>query len=150
MLARVQDNADAAPYLTVDGALHYEKVAKGGESVLLRLCNFTAAITEEIVRDDGADMRRYFVVEGQLSSGQRLAPVHIAADEFFEMKWVAREWGAAAIVTPSAGVRCHLPVAIQMQRQPVPKRTVFAHTGWRETEHGLVYLHGNGAISALL
>ncbi|HEV2545927.1 MAG TPA: hypothetical protein VGU20_01180 [Stellaceae bacterium] len=147
MLALVQKNASAAPYLSVDGALHYEKVGKDGETVLVRLCNFTAGISEDIFRDDGADMHRSFVVEGQLSSGRRLARTAIAADEFFEMKWVAREWGAAAIVTPGPSVRGHLAVAIQMQCQPVPTRTVFAHTGWRETEHGLVYLHGNGAIS---
>jgi hypothetical protein len=44
------------------------------------------------------------------------------------------------------GTADHLRAAIQLLSGEVPKRTVFAHLGWREIDGRWLYLHAGGAI----
>jgi hypothetical protein len=124
---------------------------KGGEGVE-PLCNFDAVIKEELIRDDGAERRIFFAIEGELQGGRPLARVEVPAGEFASLDWVLESWGSAAVVNPGRGVKDHLRAALQRlsgeasDSGVVPSRTVYSHTGWRMVGGSSVYLHAGGAI----
>jgi hypothetical protein len=129
-----------------DGALYWMKhVEKGGviDVIPVRLCNFTAAITEVITRDDDSGITtRSFVVTG--SPGH----IEVPADEFDALAWVTAEWGPWASITPGQSMKPHLAQAIKVLSDEAEERIVYTHTGWRKIEGSWLYLHGGGAIGA--
>lgn len=110
------------------------------------LANFMVVIEEEITRDDGLRPLKEFKVEGNLDTGQGLPPAMVPATEFDSLKWISREWGARASVAPGRSLPPHLVNAIKAHSQGFKRRTVYAHTGWRQVGGVWRYLHGGGAI----
>jgi hypothetical protein len=110
------------------------------------LCNFVAEITDELIRDNGVERARYFVVEGRIAGGKFLPRTEVPAKDFRSMNWVIPAWGSAAVPGADQGANSHLGAAIQLLSGEVPVREVFEHTGWRKVSGVWHYLHGAGAI----
>ena len=113
------------------------------------LANFTALPVEEVIRDDGAERTREFVIKGINAKGVPLSPVSVPASKFSAMGWVSDAWGMDASIYPGQLNKDKLRFAIQEAgRGNVPRRTVYTHTGWRQMPQGWAYLHNGGAIGA--
>ena len=130
-------------FFEYDGCICRTKLTLDGP-LSVQLCNFTAAIVDETVRDDGADRRVLLGIEGQLAAGPVLVRTEVPAESFGRLDWVVPAWGSDAIVWP--GEARALPAAIQALSENKKRRTVFAHSGWREIAGGWHYLHAGGAI----
>jgi hypothetical protein len=136
---------ESGPYLIHDRCLCYLKHTQNGP-VPIRLANFCAGITEEIILDDGRDQSRAFEVTGNLASGQPLPGIRIPAEKVSAMNWVPESWGARAVVSAGQGAKDRAREAIQLLSGGVPQRRVFTHTGWAEVDGIPVFLHSGGAV----
>ena len=54
----------------------------------------------------------------------------------------------SALVMPGLATQDHLRVAVQSGSTSVARRTVYAHTGWREIDGRHAYLTASGALGA--
>ena len=111
-----------------------------------RLTNFRCRIVGDVEEDDGAEVRRAFELEAKL--GGRTHRFEVPAARFAGMRWATEELGATAIVSPGMGTADHARAAIQSLSGKVPRRRLYAHTGWREVDGRWLYLHAGGAIGA--
>lgn len=135
----------AGQYLVRDGRICRRKKTQDG-AVIVPLCNFKARITEEVTRDDGADVTRLLTIEGSHMEGGAFLPAKVDAMQFGSMRWVPPSWGAHAIVEAGTAAQDHLRAAIQYLSPQIKTRHVFAHTGWRETNGKRVFLSQAGAV----
>jgi hypothetical protein len=133
-------------YTVVRGCLCRSVATRDGGAVTIPMCNFDARIVEEIARDDGVEQARRLAVDGTLGTGEPLPSVTISTEEFGRGDWPLIQWGARAVVFAGQGNRDHLRAAIQIRSADAPRRTVYAHTGWRRIEGTWFYLHAGGAI----
>jgi hypothetical protein len=140
--AEREARASAAGYVEQDGVLCRQRFDHAGKEALEPLCNFTARITEEVVRDDGAETSIVVRVEGSLIGGEPLPPATVAGGEFLGMGWVFPAWGSRAVMYAGQGVRDSLRAAVQILSGDVPRRLVYTHTGWRQIKGEWRYLHG--------
>lgn len=109
------------------------------------LCNFSAKITEDILKDDGKTQVRWYKVSGINLKNQTLASIEIQAKDYKSLNWIPDAWGSKALVYAGSNTQDNLRVAIQIQNEPVFK-TVYTHTGWREINGNWLYLTHAGAI----
>lgn len=111
---------------------------------LERLANFGARITRELIEDDGSsEEQRIFEIEVSLKGERRM--IEVPASKFSLMAWPTAQLGAEAIIYP--GKADHARCAIQSLSPQIAKKTVYAHSGWREIEGQWSYLHSGGAIT---
>jgi hypothetical protein len=110
------------------------------------LTNFTAAITAEIIEDDGAETRLRFAITAQRQG--ETSCFEIPAAQFAGMSWVTEQLGARAIVMPGMTLKDHARTAIQLLSPQIERRHVYTHLGWRYVGAQWVYLHAGGAIGA--
>jgi hypothetical protein len=75
------------PYRIVNGGIVRLKNTREGE-IPQRLTNFTARVAEEVVRDDGAEVRRIYRLEGE-AGNKPLPQVEVPAAQFSNMNWVS-------------------------------------------------------------
>ncbi len=134
-----------SPYVQDRGRICLRRDTESGP-VLTPLCNFTASIVGELVRDDGAEKQTYFNLEGRLASGGRLERIEVPSAQFSGLGWILIHWGARAVVNAGNGTKDHLRAALQTVSGAPPRRVVFAHVGWRQIEDRWLYLHAGGAI----
>jgi hypothetical protein len=132
-------------YFEEGGCIQRNVQTKDGP-VAVPLCNFSARIVEDVVRDDGAEQTRHLAVQGALAAGQPLPRVEVPAAEFARMEWVVPSWGTHAVVYAGLGTKDHLRTALQLLSGAVPQRTVYGHVGWRQVGDTWFYLHAGGAI----
>jgi hypothetical protein len=138
------DESDAEPpYAITDAGMIWRKPTEGGFVEML-LSNFGVVITADISVDDGVSEQRQLVLEATVR-GQTLQ-VTIPAAQFAGMSWVADRLGAGAILEPGLGTKDRLRHAMQVLSGEIPRRRVYAHTGWRQIDGVWVYLHAGGAI----
>ena len=138
-----EDEAMPIPYQETSRGLVWEKHTAHG-SVPVMLSNFTARITGDVVEDDGAVQSRRFEIAANLNG--RRSVFEVPAEQFSAMGWPTEHLGASAILAPGFGLKDHARAAIQLTSGDVPRRYVYAHTGWREIDGGWVYLHAGGPI----
>ena len=101
-------------YIVVQGALHDRQTLRDGSERTQPLCNFTARITCEIVRDDGSGCStRAFLLSGTLASGEPLPEAEVAAEEFEDMRWCTPLWGHGRSLSPDRRRPC---AALQVSR----------------------------------
>jgi len=133
-------------YIVENG--HFCKVRYGrkGNRFTEPLCNFTAEITADIGRDDGAEVTRQFTIAGRLENSRPLPTIRVDAAKFTGMSWAGEQWGVRAILRAGWRVRDQLREAIQLCSGDAESCYVYAHTGWREIEGQRVYLHADGAV----
>ena len=141
-------------YKVERGQIWAAKVEGRGESqgvAYWPLCNFAAVIEREIVATDGLETETLFELRGYTSTGRPLPVALVKSGEFSGMNWVARHWGAEAVVLPGQANRDHLRAAIQflsLSEGRIRRATVYRHLGWTKTADGWVYLHAGGGIGA--
>ena len=112
----------------------------------VQLTNFTAEITGEVCRDDGAEQMRVYEITAQFAGETASHKGVVAAEEFGLLKWPATILGAKAVIYPSK--KEHTGVAIQLLSRKIKSRRVVAHLGWRNDGDGWRYYHAGGAIGA--
>ena len=132
-------------YEVLRGSIHRWKETHDGE-VPVRLSNFDARIVREVMRDDGAQVDSFFSIVGTARDGRPLGATDVPFAEFSSLAWVTKAWGNLACIEAGQSNRDHLRAAIQTLSGEVPRRTVFAHTGWRQLEGGWHYLHAHGGL----
>ncbi|MGA8220466.1 MAG: DUF927 domain-containing protein [Candidatus Acidiferrales bacterium] len=133
------------PYLVQDGRIYFGTV-KALDIELTRLSNFTARITEEITRDDGANSASFaFHVEGALDTGHLLPRATVPAAQFNSLAWIYQKWGSKPIVSAGSGNRDKLREAIQSFSNAT-KHSIYVHAGWQKIDGRSFYLAANGAI----
>ncbi len=131
----------ANTYENANGGLLYWQQTKEGV-VPIHLTNFGAEIVADVIEDDGTETRRAFEVEAKQSG--KLLRFLVPAEDFATMKWPMVHLGAKAVIYPRR--TDHARCAIQMLSASPIERRVYTHTGWREIEGEMCYLHGGGAI----
>ncbi|MEK7848987.1 MAG: DUF3854 domain-containing protein [Chloroflexota bacterium] len=136
-------------YAEREGCLCWLKKDQHGV-VAVPLGNFTARAVEDVVRDNGLEQVRAFVMEGRLSSGKGLPRVEVPASSFPSLNWVTEKWGMEAVIAAGTSARDRLREAIQLssQAQGIKRRVVFTHTGWRSVDGRQVFLTASGALGA--
>ncbi len=133
------------PYAIRNGRFVFEKSTKDGP-VDVPLCNFTARITRETVRDDGVEQEITLEIEGQLDTGAPLPPRTVAATQFQSLGWVMGCWGTRAVVSAGPSARDRLREAIQKSSSDAPRSVTYTHTGWRKIGRVWVYLSASGGL----
>lgn len=136
-------------YCADRGSLRMESKDHNGEIVTKPLANFVALITDEVTRDDGAEARREFRVEGITESGKPLPGVYVPTGRFGTMGWPLEAWGADANLYPGTTVKDKVRHAVQAASLPLMAReTIYTHSGWRRIGNNWAYLYHGGAIGA--
>ena len=140
------DDLGASSYAVENGCICELTQTKAGAKST-PLCNFAARILACTVRDNGAEKVKTFEIEGTLSNGAKLPLAEVPASSFESMSWVIEEWNGRARIEPGRSMKDALRYAIQ-SLSSIAERVVYAHTGWREVDGRMVFLHGNGAIGS--
>jgi hypothetical protein len=78
---REPEETESPPYVASERGTF--RLSADGER---QLCNFTARIAEEVVRDDGQDRTRLMTLEGE-RAGAALPPVSMSFEQFSQMTW---------------------------------------------------------------
>jgi hypothetical protein len=143
------DAKDAASaYEVRGGALGWHRPVKDGGTVWTPLATFDAEITDETVRDDGAEQNLTWTLQVKTEDGRR-GEVQISPDQLGKpQQWAAKAAGVSALVMPGLSVADHLRVAVQSRSTSVVRRTVFTHTGWRLIDGHWAHLTSSGALGA--
>lgn len=117
-----------------------------------KLTNFSAQITKEIVRDDGAEIVRYLELTGKCGDVV-LPPIEVPSDKFTAMAWVNAQWGAMPIISAGPLYKDHLRAAIQYVSPKAERHVIYSHKRWRQLfvngSERWCYLHAGGAINGL-
>jgi hypothetical protein len=132
------------PYREQGGCIGYMKLIGRGDNateVFVPLANFVARVVEDRALDDGAEVRRHFVVDMKLSDGRRLPQIEVSAAQFASMSWVVREAGVKARIVAGQGAQDRVREAIQVFSTDVRELYAYAHTGWRKIGGRWLYLH---------
>lgn len=113
------------------------------------LAQFIALPTEIIIRDDGAETRQEFRIEGINSQGKYLQPINVPSSRFYAMTWPLENWGFDANIMPGAACKDKLRYAIsEAGRAVAVRRTIYEHLGWRKIDGRWVYLYNGGSVGA--
>jgi hypothetical protein len=139
------DEFDDSLYRATDAGMFRRKETREG-IVDVPLTNFRARIIGEDILDDGVEARREFEIETAIHG--RTLVFRVPSTKFESLTWVPSEIGAEAVVFAGNGTRDHTRAAIQITSGEVSRSTSFVHTGWREIDGEMVYLHAGGAIGA--
>jgi hypothetical protein len=135
--------AAEAPYAIGETGMIWHRPTPEGP-VDVPLANFSAVITDDVLLDDGLELRREFELEATVRG--RVQRVTIPASQFPGMSWISEHLGAGAVHYPGMGIKDHLRCAILMLSGDLPEHRVYAHTGWRQIDEVWAYLHAGGAI----
>ena len=114
------------------------------EGTVSKLANFEAEILQELIYVDGDNKSRVYIIHSDLED---TADARIDAADFAGMTWVAKHWGANAIISPTANATAMLRAEIQNRSNP-KKTTIWTHTGWTKINKQHAYLTRNVAIFA--
>ncbi|MBK9129445.1 MAG: DUF3854 domain-containing protein [Phycisphaerales bacterium] len=143
-------NAAAAPgtgpYRRVGGRFCRVYVTAAGLEELEPFANFAAEIEREVTLDDGVSPQLMFEIRGTRENGEDLGTIEVSAAEFESRAWPVSKWGARAVIYGTAGAMAHTRAATQLFSPHVERTHAYNHTGYREIEGKLVYLHGGGAV----
>jgi len=116
-----------------------------GETIRILLGNFQAEILEEITYDDGAEIKKFYVITGTDIRGNKLPTLTVPVEKFNSLSWIS-DWGNKTIIEPGYSVKENLRCAIQKNSNNIEYRLVYGHIGWRKIDGIWLYLHSEGAI----
>lgn len=123
-------------------------VQKTGDSTK-PLCDFTVLPRKEIIRDDGVNRERLFVLDGWTQSGQRLDRVTVTGAALDTLSFVTDQWGFQAAIMPGSTIKPKIAWCIKKVGQRVSRTVVeYSHTGWRQIQGKWCFLSNGGAIGA--
>jgi len=138
-------NITPTPYAATPQGMIQRKPSKYGYGLEGdKLANFNAKIVSEQIETDGSlEEQRVFEIECELNG--RKFTIRVPSSKFTAMAWPTAMLGAEAIVYPGkeGQARC----AIQSLSRNIRQMTVYTHTGWREIDGKMSYLHSGGAIT---
>jgi hypothetical protein len=143
----LEENDEELPRVILSQSSLYERTPQGmlftykGETMYLS--NFAAEIKADVTTDDGAERTRSYIIEADLSA--RRSTFEIVAKDFAKCDWVDTELGASAIITTGKSIQSHLINAIKTC-STAEEQYHFAHTGWRNIDGEMVYLHNDGYV----
>lgn len=148
-LKQAVDNSLYPYFLNDQGGVSRWRRDRDGTEAATELSNFTARIVDDVTVDNGMELTRKFSIEGG-SKDKTFPRVSIKTTEFLNLNWVTAHWGNDAIIRAGTSTRDYLREFIQVHsnHNTVKRRTLFAHTGWREINGQWVYLTANGAMGA--
>lgn len=138
---------EPAPYRERGGRIERYVRNRDGDSWIAVTENFTARIVEQFEIDDGAELKREYVIKG-ICEGQPMRRARVPVKEFHSLTWIDHHWGATPIVKVGPSNISHAVAAIKMLGRPVIERTIYTHLGWRKIGEDEVYLHAGGGIGA--
>jgi hypothetical protein len=143
------DPGDAASsYEVRKGMLGWWRPVREGGMVWTPLATFDARITEEVMRDDGAELALTWRIQVDAADGRK-GEVVITPDQLGRpQQWAATAVGMSALVMPGLSIADHLRVAVHSRSTDVPRKTVYAHTGWRRAGGRWAYLTSSGATTS--
>ena len=136
---------EESPYFIKNGYLCRTKYTREGGEVTVQLSNFSARIVEENILDDGKETTHLFNIEGKLLDKISLPKIEIPATGFSNLAWVSK-WGSKPCLEPGQTVKDFVRHSIQKGSENVQVTTHYTHTGWREVNGTMFYLHAGGAI----
>lgn len=141
------DIPEGWPYfIDYDGNLCKLEQKKEG-SIPVRLCNFDAAITQEIIEDDGTENLKWlYVVEGKRGT-INLHPLEVPHSKYEALTW-HRMWNARTVIEPGIRVKDLVRHAVETRSRTRITRRVYTHTGFREIGGKKVFLSTSGAIGS--
>ena len=118
-----------------------------------KLCNFTAKITNEVVRSTDKATTRTYQIRGMLEESdtyknRELHTIDVEVVKFPEMKWVAEKWGSRPIIHSGQATRDEVREAIQHYSGDVPQELRYTHTGWIKRGTKWYFLTYSGALGA--
>jgi hypothetical protein len=115
----------------------------------MRLTNFTAGITEDIVHDAGSSdesPKRSFTLSARVEGGDPKI-FTVSQDDFVKMRWVTPHLGPRAIIESGHGrTPTRVRAIIQDNSRAISERTIYNHLGWQEIDGEWVFLHAGGGI----
>jgi hypothetical protein len=136
---------ERGPYFIREDAFWYRKLTREGE-IDVCLSNFVARITADLTHDDGVETSHQFAIE--VNRSDQVSQLVVPAEKFSAMNWPCERSGANLIITAGLASKDRVREAIQRFSLPIHRRTVYAHTGWRQVDDVWLYLHAGGAIGA--
>lgn len=142
-------DAPSGLYAVRKGRTYQLEYDREGNIDLVPLSNFAAQVVEETDLDNGAEVERFYTVEGRLHTVRALPPIRVPVADYLPMNWPGRQWGHGPSIAAGQGTRDHLRAALdEFSGTEVPHRTVYTHLGWRRVGEAWAYLHADGAIGA--
>lgn len=145
MFDRVEmDHNTIAPYEFTDRGIIWNKPSKDG-FIPTFLTNFTAQITKDIRRDDGAEVVRFYEMKANVKG--RKTTFKVSADEFPSLHWIGKNLGAGAVLEPGSTIKDHARTAIQKLSEEIETLDVYGHLGWKNINKAWVFLHCGGGIA---
>lgn len=132
-------------YCIEEGRICWIRHDRDGDTSI-PLCNFNAQVDEDILKDNGQEINRFFRVRATLPTGTILPTCEVPAAAFNNLNWVLGEWGMPAIIAAGANTKDRLREAIQLQSSTAKSRTIYTHTGWREVNKEPVFLTSAGGL----
>lgn len=112
------------------------------------LCNFVAAVKEEIIKDNGINRKTFFRIGGTDCTGRPFPDIEVPSENFSSMSWALSQWGIKAMIEPSPSAERLLRGAMQYMSMEAPCRIIYENTGWTNINGKDVYLTPHGAIGA--
>lgn len=126
-------------------------IARWDEGGGRALCTFVAYPAFAINTDNGVTRRGEYVIHAWDAQGNRLQPDAVVpyADFSGQMRWIETAWPMRVNVASGSTVRDNLRQAMTYAGMALTKHVdKYLHTGWREINHKMCYLHQGGAIGA--
>jgi hypothetical protein len=136
--------ASAGNYHLTESSMVFARVNRDSSMSRMKLSNFPAVITADIVKDDGESTTRAFKVHATVKGKPR--DIIVDAATFNTMNWVLDGLGRAANVYPN--MKDHLRAAMQELSKESNEQYVYQHTGWTQIGGQPVYLHAGGGLGA--
>ena len=113
------------------------------------LCDFTVIPRKELIRDDGVNQERFFVLDGWSQDGRRLERVTVTGEALDSLSFVTKQWGFRAAVVPGSTTKPKIAWCIKKVGQRISRTvTEYNHTGWRRIGGKWCYLYQGGAVGA--
>lgn len=147
-IAKAYDRASEGNFQIRGTAIYAISLDKNGEERGEKLADFIACPVETILRDDGAEQSREYILEGFDYLGNDLPRVPVRAEQLDSFRWLMASW-PGAVIEPGSTKRDKLRAAIQkVERETATRRTVYSHSGWRQINGRWAFLYNGDAVGA--
>lgn len=124
-----------SPFFVKDNGIWMNKTIKGNETPV-KLCNFTARITEDITCTNGVENERFLSIVGCDENGNSLRKITVPLKNFAPLEWAQEYWSMNCIIEAGYGNKDNLRQAIQSTAKFAETKIIYGTTGWWETSDG--------------
>lgn len=127
----------------------YRGTADDGTDLWEKLANFQVTPCCQLTVDNGSGTPEHrFEFTGVLEGGRTLSKVSVPASNYEGLGWIREAWGLEPTIAVGNTKKQHYAAYIQEKAGQSERRTVYAHTGFREIDGTLCYLYHGGAVGA--